>query len=211
MSHAQDPGLFRRQDHRHHRRRERHRPRHRADLRARGRQCRLRRHQRTGRARNGGGGQRPKGSQALAVKVDVTKRGEVDAMAERAIAAFGGAQFLFNSAGAAIRRAKFLEIDDTLMEKTCRAQRQRHPSTNAGAAAAHARQPARRHRQHGEHGAPPRRSGLVDPLCGSQRRGGVDDARRGARIRQPRHSRIVDFAGADQNAVPGRGAMRRPS
>jgi 3-oxoacyl-[acyl-carrier protein] reductase len=59
-----------------------------------------------------------KGSQALAVKVDVTRRGEVSAMVERAIAAFGSVQFLFNSAGAAIRRAKFLEIDDALMEKT---------------------------------------------------------------------------------------------
>jgi 3-oxoacyl-[acyl-carrier protein] reductase len=59
-----------------------------------------------------------KGRKALAIKVDVTKRIEVDEMAERAIAAFGQVQFLFNSAGAAIRRAKFLEIDDTLMEKT---------------------------------------------------------------------------------------------
>jgi NAD(P)-dependent dehydrogenase (short-subunit alcohol dehydrogenase family) len=59
-----------------------------------------------------------KGSRALAIKVDVTKRTEVDAMAEPAFAAFGRVQFLFNSAGAAIRRAKFLEIDDTLMEKT---------------------------------------------------------------------------------------------
>jgi 3-oxoacyl-[acyl-carrier protein] reductase len=59
-----------------------------------------------------------KGSQALAVKVDVTRRGEVGAMVVRAIAAFGSVQFLFNSAGAAIRRAKFLEIDDALMEKT---------------------------------------------------------------------------------------------
>jgi len=59
-----------------------------------------------------------KGSKALAIKVDVTKRTEVDDMAGRAIAAFGRIQFLFNSAGAAIRRAKFLEIDDTLMEKT---------------------------------------------------------------------------------------------
>jgi NAD(P)-dependent dehydrogenase (short-subunit alcohol dehydrogenase family) len=58
------------------------------------------------------------GSQALALKVDVTKRTEVDAVAERAIAVFGRVQFLFNSAGAAIRRAKFLEIDDALMEKT---------------------------------------------------------------------------------------------
>src|ERR1700738_616748 len=58
------------------------------------------------------------GSQALALKVDVTKRPQVDDLVERAIAAFGRVQFLFNSAGAAIRRAKFLEIDDTLMEKT---------------------------------------------------------------------------------------------
>jgi len=59
-----------------------------------------------------------RGSQALAVKVDVTSRAAVDDMAKRAIAAFGSVQFLFNSAGAAIRRAKFLEIDDALMEKT---------------------------------------------------------------------------------------------
>ncbi len=39
-------------------------------------------------------------------------------MIERAIAAFGSLQFLFNSAGAAIRRAKFLDIDDALLEKT---------------------------------------------------------------------------------------------
>ena len=39
-------------------------------------------------------------------------------MAARAIAAFGHVQFLFNSAGAAIRRAKFLDIDDALFDKT---------------------------------------------------------------------------------------------
>jgi NAD(P)-dependent dehydrogenase (short-subunit alcohol dehydrogenase family) len=55
---------------------------------------------------------------ALAVRVDVTRRGEVDDMAARAIAAFGRVHFLFNSAGAAVRRAKFLEINDALMEKT---------------------------------------------------------------------------------------------
>jgi NAD(P)-dependent dehydrogenase (short-subunit alcohol dehydrogenase family) len=59
-----------------------------------------------------------KGSHALALKVDVTRRGEIIAMAERAVAAFGRVDFLFNSAGAAIRRAKFLEIDDALMDKT---------------------------------------------------------------------------------------------
>jgi NAD(P)-dependent dehydrogenase (short-subunit alcohol dehydrogenase family) len=58
------------------------------------------------------------GSQALALKVDVTSRAEVNDMVTRALAAFGGVQFLFNSAGAAIRRAKFLEIDDALMAKT---------------------------------------------------------------------------------------------
>ena len=58
------------------------------------------------------------GAQALALKVDVTSRAEVGAMAERAIAAFGRVQFLFNCAGAAIRRAKFLEIDDALLDKT---------------------------------------------------------------------------------------------
>jgi 3-oxoacyl-[acyl-carrier protein] reductase len=59
-----------------------------------------------------------KGSQALALGVDVTKRDEVREMASRAIGAFGRVQFLFNSAGAVIRRAKFLEIDDALFDKT---------------------------------------------------------------------------------------------
>ena len=59
-----------------------------------------------------------KGSQALALKVDVTSRAQVDDMVKRSIDAFGSVQFLFNSAGAAIRRAKFLEIDDALLEKT---------------------------------------------------------------------------------------------
>ncbi|HEY2531234.1 MAG TPA: SDR family oxidoreductase [Xanthobacteraceae bacterium] len=59
-----------------------------------------------------------KGSQALALKTDVTSRAQVDDMVRRTIATFGSVQFLFNSAGAAIRRAKFLEIDDALMEKT---------------------------------------------------------------------------------------------
>jgi 3-oxoacyl-[acyl-carrier protein] reductase len=58
------------------------------------------------------------GSQALALKVDVTARGEVDGMVQRAIDTFGSVHFLFNSAGAAIRRAKFLEIDDALIAKT---------------------------------------------------------------------------------------------
>ena len=58
-----------------------------------------------------------KGSQALALKVDVTKRPQVEDMIKRALDAFGTVHFLFNSAGAAIRRAMSLEIDDALMEK----------------------------------------------------------------------------------------------
>src|SRR5580698_5992692 len=58
------------------------------------------------------------GSQALALKVDVTSRAQIEAMVTRAISAFGRVHFLFNSAGAAIRRAKFLEIDDALLQKT---------------------------------------------------------------------------------------------
>jgi 3-oxoacyl-[acyl-carrier protein] reductase len=59
-----------------------------------------------------------KGARALALAADVTQRDQISAMAERAISAFGRVQFLFNSAGAAIRRAKFLEIDDALFDKT---------------------------------------------------------------------------------------------
>ncbi len=58
------------------------------------------------------------GSQALALKTDVTKRAEVEGMVKRAVDTFGDVQFLFNSAGAAIRRSKFLEIDDDLMQRT---------------------------------------------------------------------------------------------
>jgi NAD(P)-dependent dehydrogenase (short-subunit alcohol dehydrogenase family) len=59
-----------------------------------------------------------KGSQALALKVDVTKRKDVENMAKRAIDGFGQVHFLFNSAGAAMRRSKFLDIDDELLERT---------------------------------------------------------------------------------------------
>ena len=59
-----------------------------------------------------------KGNQALAVKIDVTSRAQVEDIVARAIAAFGSVQFLFNSAGAALRRSKFLDIDDALLAKT---------------------------------------------------------------------------------------------
>ena len=69
-------------------------------------------------ARETASGVNGKGSQALALKTDVTARDEVNAMVRRTVDAFGNVQFLFNSAGAAIRRSKFLDIDDALMEKT---------------------------------------------------------------------------------------------
>ena len=58
------------------------------------------------------------GSQALALTIDVTKRAAVQDMVQLAVDGFGAVHFLFNSAGAAIRRAKFLEIDDDLFDRT---------------------------------------------------------------------------------------------
>jgi NAD(P)-dependent dehydrogenase (short-subunit alcohol dehydrogenase family) len=58
------------------------------------------------------------GSQALALAIDVTKRAAVEDMVELAINGFGRVDFLFNSAGAALRRSKFLDIDDDLLDRT---------------------------------------------------------------------------------------------
>jgi NAD(P)-dependent dehydrogenase (short-subunit alcohol dehydrogenase family) len=58
------------------------------------------------------------GSQALALTIDVTKRAAVNDMIELALNDFGRVHFLFNSAGAAIRRSTFLNIDDDLIERT---------------------------------------------------------------------------------------------
>ena len=58
------------------------------------------------------------GSQGLALTIDVTKRAAVADMIELALNDFGRVHFLFNSAGAALRRSKFLDIDDDLLERT---------------------------------------------------------------------------------------------
>jgi 3-oxoacyl-[acyl-carrier protein] reductase len=58
------------------------------------------------------------GGQTLALTIDVTRRAAVDDMVQLAIDGFGSVQFLFNSAGAAIRRSKFLAIDDDLFDRT---------------------------------------------------------------------------------------------
>jgi 3-oxoacyl-[acyl-carrier protein] reductase len=57
------------------------------------------------------------GSQGLALTIDVTKRAEANDMIELALGDFGRVHFLFNSAGAAIRRSKFLDIDDDLLDR----------------------------------------------------------------------------------------------
>src|SRR5262249_46543590 len=56
------------------------------------------------------------GRKALALRTDVTSRKDVDDMVRRAIDTFGTVQFQFNSAGAALRRSKFLDIDDALFD-----------------------------------------------------------------------------------------------
>ncbi|HVY17718.1 MAG TPA: SDR family oxidoreductase [Rhodopila sp.] len=58
------------------------------------------------------------GRQAIALPCDVTARAAIDAAIAAAIAKFGRVNFLFNSAGAAVNRCKFLEIDDALLNKT---------------------------------------------------------------------------------------------
>src|SRR5581483_11750641 len=58
------------------------------------------------------------GGKALAVRTDVTARAQVDAMVRGALEAFGSVDFQFNSAGAALRRSKFLDVDDALLEQT---------------------------------------------------------------------------------------------
>jgi 3-oxoacyl-[acyl-carrier protein] reductase len=61
-----------------------------------------------------------KGRRALATHTDVTSRAQVQGMVARAIETFGRVHFQFNSAGAALRRSAFLDIDDDLFERTFR-------------------------------------------------------------------------------------------
>src|SRR3984957_16033726 len=58
------------------------------------------------------------GKSAIAVQADVTSREQVNDAVAEAIARFARVNFLFNSAGAAVNRCKFLEIDDALLNKT---------------------------------------------------------------------------------------------
>lgn len=58
------------------------------------------------------------GGSAIGIHMDVTKRGSVKSTIARSIETYGQVDFLLNSAGAAIKRAKFLEIDDDLWDRT---------------------------------------------------------------------------------------------
>jgi 3-oxoacyl-[acyl-carrier protein] reductase len=58
------------------------------------------------------------GGKALALRIDVTSRAAVSDMVRQSIDTFGKVHFQFNSAGAALRRSTFLDIDDTLFDKT---------------------------------------------------------------------------------------------
>ena len=58
------------------------------------------------------------GGRGLGLEVDVTSREQVQETVARALAEFGRIHFEFNSAGAALRRCKFLEIDDDLLDRT---------------------------------------------------------------------------------------------
>ena len=58
------------------------------------------------------------GPKALATTTDVSSREQVNDMVRRAIETFGIVHFEFNSAGAAMRRSKFLDIDDALFDDT---------------------------------------------------------------------------------------------
>ncbi len=59
-----------------------------------------------------------RGGKALVLRTDVTSRTQVDDMVRQAVDAFGTIQFQFNSAGAALRRSKFLDIDEKLFDDT---------------------------------------------------------------------------------------------
>jgi len=58
------------------------------------------------------------GGKALPLRIDVTSRAQVNDMVRQAIDTFGDVHFQFNSAGAALRRSKFLDIDDALFDRT---------------------------------------------------------------------------------------------
>lgn len=58
------------------------------------------------------------GAEGIYVHADVTSRLEVREVVKKGIEAFGKISFLLNSAGSAINRCSFLDVDDALLDKT---------------------------------------------------------------------------------------------
>ncbi len=58
------------------------------------------------------------GGEGIYVHCDVTSRKDIKNLFEQALARYKNVQFLFNSAGSAVRRSKFLDIDDELLDRT---------------------------------------------------------------------------------------------
>lgn len=58
------------------------------------------------------------GADGIYVHTDVTSRQDVREFVKKGIEAYGKISFLLNSAGSAINRCGFLDIDDTLIDKT---------------------------------------------------------------------------------------------
>lgn len=58
------------------------------------------------------------GGEGVYVHADVTSRLEVRALVKKGIETFGKISFLLNSAGSAINRCSFLDIDDALLDQT---------------------------------------------------------------------------------------------
>ena len=145
-----------------------------------------------------------KGSQALALKVDVTKRAQVDDMVKRAVDAFGSVQFLFNSAGRRDPPRQVSRDRRRADREDLRPQCQGHALRHAGRAAAHAAN---------KFGV------IVNVGSMAHRRGGPGSsvhyaAAKGAVVTMTmgvarefadaRHPRAVDLAGPGEDAVPGR-------
>jgi NAD(P)-dependent dehydrogenase (short-subunit alcohol dehydrogenase family) len=136
------------------------------------------------------------GGRALAVPTDVTVRRQVEELVQQTIAAYGQVDFQFNCAGAAIRRSKFLEIDDTLFEKTFAV------NVNSVLYGMQAVLPHMLEKGFGVI-AQARRAGCVGALCCSQGRGAEHDLGRRAGVCRPRHTLPVDLTGADQHGISG--------
>lgn len=58
------------------------------------------------------------GGHAIGLNCDVTERAQIEAAVAKGIETFGGIDFQFNSAGSAMRRSKFMDIEDDLWDRT---------------------------------------------------------------------------------------------